>query len=151
MAQSASAHCVSPQKAPTTDAHAQPTEVVYITSSVYKGGGPQPRVLKRRDKTYMLPKSPESPTKREKQRPGSRSTLTPGSVHRRTKDRFISVDGESQLIQNMTPVFKDTNGSCFLLACLVSELLVDSIKLVTAGVAFKSSNSCWSPSECVFF
>lgn len=49
----------------------------------------------------MLPRSPESPTVRSKRGSGAgRSCLPSSSVHRRTKDCFISVDGLSLPIHN---------------------------------------------------
>ncbi len=49
---------------PTTTAQRRPvmTELVIIQSSIPKGVGPHPRVLKRKNSLYMLPRSPKSPT-----------------------------------------------------------------------------------------
>lgn len=84
----------SPQKKRT---HPKSTELFIINSSPQKGNGPNPRALRRRDEKYMLPRSPESPSpsphKKSGSRAGSKPRPPPGSVHPRTKDCFVSVDG----------------------------------------------------------
>ncbi len=79
----------------TAHADLQLMELFDIKSSVQKGEGPYPRMLKRNDDRYVLPRSPESPTLRTKREPNKRSYLTSGSAHRCTKDSSISVDGLS--------------------------------------------------------
>lgn len=135
-------------KSPRTSACANlvPTELFDIQSSPQKPGeGPRPRVLKHKGEKYMLPRSPESPTVRSQRGSGAgRSRPPSGSVHRRTKDCFISVDGLFRPIQKWLSRYL----RLFFVFRLpeiypVSHLAVESFQL---DVAAKSS---WSPSRYI--
>lgn len=76
-------------------AQLQTTEPFIIQSSFQKSEGPQPRVLRRRDDRYLLPRSPESPSPRGKRGPGSKAPSSSSSMHRRKKERYLSVNGLS--------------------------------------------------------
>lgn len=74
----------------------QTTELVVINSSVPKGVGPHPRVLKCMDDYYLLPRSPESPTLQMQQRHESASLAVgiSGSLRARHAAQYASTKGE---------------------------------------------------------
>lgn len=72
----------------TTAAPHQETEIITINSSpVEAWGGPNPRVIKRKNNRYMLPRSPISP---------SRNIMAPvsGSSIARFQNNYMNVNGE---------------------------------------------------------
>lgn len=73
------------------------TELVTIESSLPRGFnmGPNPRVLKRRNDWYMLPKSPQSPSPVATANRKKSGTANPPSSRGRKKN-YIRTDGKPQ-------------------------------------------------------
>ncbi len=71
----------------------QETEIVFINSSPVKLNGlPAPRVLKRKEDYYMLPRSPVSPTHKSSKR---KANFPSGSRAARLKHDFVRTLGTS--------------------------------------------------------